>query len=273
MVDRALEAWEASQLDLAGTMRLALTAALAPVPAPKLEARWEQLGPMPTSPELEEKLANVKYSDEDVAPVPVAPQEGVGDDATANAFENGISKAVEHFGAVADRFSAPPTEAAPAVTGPVAWTSQINLDALKNGYDCIVIPKAEGPFSIPLYAHPIAPAEPVAEHYRQAMLDAEMVLNAIPMRVTDKPAIAVDPVAVEISRASDILRKARHDVIFGAHPIAPAGEAGWRTVPVEPTEAMIRAAASLKSPCAKYRDMYRAMINAAPLPTHPGEAK
>lgn len=45
---------------------------------------------------------------------------------------------------------------------------------------------------------------------------------------------------------------------------APSAGDGWQTVPKEPTEAMIKAATSLKSPCKTYRDIYRKMLRAAP---------
>jgi hypothetical protein len=68
---------------------------------------------------------------------------------------------------------------------------------------------------------PVAPTGTVgrndaAEVYRQAMLEAETLLNSIPIKATTKPAIAVDPEAFKISRAADILREARHAVIFSA---------------------------------------------------------
>ena len=44
----------------------------------------------------------------------------------------------------------------------------------------------------------------------------------------------------------------------------PGKAEGYVLVPKEPTEVMLKAAFSLKSPCVKYRSIYRAMIAAAP---------
>lgn len=59
----------------------------------------------------------------------------------------------------------------------------------------------------------------VAEHYRKAMLMAETMLNSLPMPVSG----STSEVWKRISQVSDLLRKARHDVIHGSVLSSPAG--------------------------------------------------
>lgn len=65
-------------------------------------------------------------------------------------------------------------------------------------------------------AEPLKTWSDVAEHYRIAMLDAEARLNTIPARA-HPVAVLVDPVAVEISKASLTLWQARQDMIMLYH--------------------------------------------------------
>lgn len=81
------------------------------------------------------------------------------------------------------------------------------------------------------------------------------------------------PVAAEAVATRAGLRLVPVDMLATV-PASPVAPAGWRLVPIEPTEAMVRAGAKGRqnSASSSFRDGWKLALNAAPSPTDTGGA-